>query len=207
MSGIIAQNTLDNSGLIKAPAGGGSWTFIKKLTASGDSNLTMVDGTADVVLDSTYKVYLFTFTNVHPSASPYARLTFNLSDDTGSTFAATKTTTCIRSEYNETGGTPLLDYHTGLDLAQSTSNQPLGSSLGSDSDQNTSGWLELYEPSSTTYVKHFMARVNETNYNDSIFDCLYGGYANTTSAIDGIKFQMASGNIDAGDFCLYGLTT
>ena len=206
MSGIIAQNTLDNSGLIKSPAGGGAWNFIKKLTASGDSDLTMVNGTADVVLDSTYKVYLFTFKNIHPSASPYARLTFNLSDDTGSTFAVTKTSTCARAEQNEGDGAALA-YNTALDLAQSTSNQFLGSSLGSDNDQNTGGWLELYEPSSTTYVKHFMARVNETNYNDSSFDCLYGGYANTTSAIDGIKFEMASGNIDAGDFCLYGLTT
>jgi len=206
MSGIVGQNTLDNSGLIKAPEGGGSWTFIKKLTASGDGSLTMVHGTADVVLDSTYKVYLFTFTNIHPSASPYARLEFNLSDDTGSSFAVTKTTTCLRAEHGEGGGEGLA-YNAALDLAQSTSNQSLGSSLGSDSDQNTSGWLELYEPSSTTFVKHFIARVNETNYNDSIFDLLYGGYANTTSAIDGIKFQMASGNIDAGNFCLYGLTT
>ena len=207
MSGIVGQNTLDNSGLIKAPAGGGAWNFIKKLTASGDSDLTMVNGTDDVVLDSTYKVYLFTFTNVHPSASPYARLTFNLSDDTGSTFAATKTTTCARAEHNESGSGGALAYNTSLDLAQSTSNQPLGSSLGSDNDQNTSGYLHLFNPSSTTFVKHYIARVNETNYNDSSFDCLYGGYANTTSAIDGIKVQMASGNIDAGDFCLYGLTT
>ena len=209
MSGIIAQNTLDNSGLIKSPAGGGAWNFIKKLTASGDSDLTMVNGTADVVLDSTYKVYLFTFTNVHPSASPYARLTFNLSDDTGSTFAVTKTSTCIRAEHGEGGGeSNALAYNTALDLAQSTSNQFLGSSLGSDSDQNTSGWLELYDLSSTTFVKHYIARVNETNYNDQSFDCLFGGYANTTSAIDGIKFEMSpSGNIDAGDFCLYGLTT
>ena len=207
MSGIIAQNTLDSSGLIKAPEGGGAWNFIKKLTASGDSDLTMVNGTDDVVLDSTYKVYLFTFTNVHPSASPHARLEFNLSDDTGSTFAVTKTSNCARAEQNESGSAGSFGYNTALDLAESTSNQPLGSSLGSDNDQNTSGYLHLFNPSSTTFVKHYIARVNETNYNDSSFDCLYGGYANTTSAIDGIKVQMASGNIDAGDFCLYGLTT
>jgi hypothetical protein len=206
MSGIIAQNTLDNSGLIKAPEGGGAWNFIKKLTASGDSDLTMVNGTDDVVLDSTYKVYLFTFKNIHPSIND-TRLEFNLSDDTGSTFAATKTTSCARAEHNESGSGGALAYNTSLDLAQSTSNQPLGSSLGSDNDQNTSGYLHLFNPSSTTFVKHFMARVNETNHNNSSFDLLYGGYANTTSAIDGIKFEMSSGNIDAGDFCLYGLTT
>ena len=66
MSGIIAQNTLDNSGLVKAPVGGGAWTFIKKLTASGDANLSFVNGTSDVVLNSTYKEYLFTFNNIHP---------------------------------------------------------------------------------------------------------------------------------------------
>ena len=64
MSGIIAQNTLDNSGLIKAPAGGGAWNFIKKLTASASSDLSFVDGT-DGVDFSSYDEHVFKFININ----------------------------------------------------------------------------------------------------------------------------------------------
>jgi hypothetical protein len=32
------------------------------------------------------------------------------------------------------------------------------------------------------------------------------GYGNTTSAVDAIRFQMSSGNIDAGQISLYGIS-
>ena len=40
---------------------GGNMVFIKKLTASSSGTLSFVDGASSVVLDSTYKEYLFTF--------------------------------------------------------------------------------------------------------------------------------------------------
>ena len=37
----------------------GSMVFIKKLTASSSATLSFVDGASSVVLDSTYKEYLY----------------------------------------------------------------------------------------------------------------------------------------------------
>ena len=42
-------------------------------------------------------------------------------------------------------------------------------------------------------------------FNFSI-DAFIAGYCNTASAIDGVQFNMDSGNIDAGTFKLYGVS-
>ena len=209
MSGIIAQNTLDSSGLIKSPeGGGGAWNFIKKLTASASSDLSFVDGTSDVVLDSTYKTYVFTFNNMHPETDN-VRFEMNMSADGGSNYNVTKTTTLFDVAHAEADNDARISYDPSGDLAQSTGYQLFGNNLGigNGSDESLSGELFLFNPSSTTYVKHFMSRVNLYGYVNYSFEVDIAGYANTTSAINAINFQMSSGNIDAGDICLYGIST
>ena len=205
MSGIIAQNTLDSSGLIKSPEGGGAWNFIKKLTASASSDLSFVDGTDDVVLDSTYKTYVFTFNNIHPSADSN-QFRINFSVDSGSNYNVTKTSTVWRA-FNSEGGSSYAGYVTTNDLAQGTGVQILASSLGADNDHTTQGYLHLFDPSSTTYVKHFICRISTTSSDDQIMDFYVAGYCNTTSAVDAAQFSMTTDNIDAGDICLYGIST
>ena len=209
MSGIIAQNTLDSSGLIKAQAGGGAWNFIKKLTASASSDLSFVDGTSDVVLDSTYKEYIFTFNNIHSDRTfdvAYSLdFQFNMSIDSGSNYNVTKTTTIFRSQHSEAGGDASLAYQTDKDLAQSTAFQNLGYGLGNDNDENASGILKLYNPSSTTHVKHFVSRINMNEYSGFSVDYNVAGYLNTTSAIDAIQFKMSSGEIQGGTIDLFGV--
>ena len=183
--------------------GPGSMVFIKKLTASASSTLSFVDGTSDVVLDDTYKEYLFTFNNIHP-ATDDVKLTVGFRD--GSTaYDATKTTTFFDAEHNEADGTTALSYSTGDDLAQSTSFQPVTKAIGNGNDESCAGTLHLFSPSSTTFVKHFYSRVNMYYSGDYTFDCFMAGYCNTTTAIDGVQFKMSSGNMDAGDICLYGI--
>ena len=63
---------LNNKAVSNATAFGsisslGSMTFIKKLTASSSGTLSFVDGASGVVLDNTYKEYVFTFKNIHPA--------------------------------------------------------------------------------------------------------------------------------------------
>ena len=208
MSGIIAQNTLDNSGLIKSPEGGGAWNFIKKLTASSSATLSFVDGTSDVVLDSTYKMYLFTFNNIHPSAT--ADLTFNMSIDTGSNYNVTKTTTLFWAAHNESDVAAEIDYLAAQDLAQGTGFQIIGYQITTMNDACGSGYLHLFNPSSTTFVKHFMGNANVVSIDPSdpySINTYCAGYGNTTSAVDAVQFKMSTGNIDSGDICLYGLTT
>jgi hypothetical protein len=189
-------------------AGGGNMVFIKKLTASSSSTLTFHNGTSDVVLDSTYKEYLFTFKHIHPSAE--SDLLFQANAVGASGFNETITSTFFRAYHNEADSDTTLAYVGGLDQAQGTGFSTLTDGIGSSSgtvnnDDNASGYLRLFNPSSTTFVKHFMGVTNQQNPAVYSVNNYFAGYFNTTSAIDEIQFKMASGNIDAGDICLYGI--
>ena len=199
MSGIVAQNILDNTGLIKASSGGAvGLTFISKQTASSSATLSFTSG-----IDSTYKEYLFTFNNMHPATD---NVTFQVNfRDGGSDFDATKTTTFFRAFHAENDSAAALAYQDNH-LAQGTGFQTLAE-CGNDNDQCTSGTLTLFEPSSTTFVKHFISDFNFVNGSDFSMNTRSAGYCNVTDAIDGVQFKMNSGNTDSGDICLYGLTT
>jgi len=185
-------------------AGGGNMVFIKKLTASSSGTLSFVDGASSVVLDSTYKEYLFTFKNIHPATdSTYFQVNFR---DGGTDYDATKTTTFFRAYHDEGDTSTALEYRTADDLAQGTGVQRLAGGVGNGNDENTAGYLHLFNPSSTTFVKHFIARtIQNEGSSDMAVDTYIAGYCNVTAAIDGVQFSMASGNIDAGDICLYGI--
>ena len=202
---------LNNRGVRSVTAFGslssGAMTFIKKLTASSSANLSFVDGSSDVVLDNTYKEYLFTFKNMHP-ATGGSEFLVNFSTDSGSNYNVTKTTTSFRTFHQESGGGGNISYDTGRDLAQSTSDFELGHDVTDDDDGSISGYLHLFNPSSTTFVKHFIACTNthqEDGSNRASIENLKAGYCNTTSAVDGVIFKFSSGNVDAGDICLYGI--
>ena len=200
---------LNNKAVSNATAFGsisslGSMTFIKKLTASGSATLSFVDGTDGVVLDDTYKEYVFTFKNIHPQTDS-VDFQFNLSTDTGSNYNVTKTTTTFQTYHNEADSFTNLSYGDAFDLAQSTDYQMITDNVGNDNDQNVVGYLQLFNPSSDTFVKHFICKSQSVTQNDISFNLNIAGYGNTTSAVDGIRFQMSSGNIDAGDICLYGI--
>ena len=200
---------LNNNGVKNATAFGsittsGAMTFIKKLTASSSATLSFVDGTSDVVLDNTYKEYMFTFNNMHP-ASDAVNFVFNGSIDSGSNYNVTKTTSFFNAYHFENDSSNALTYNASQDLAQSTDFQILEDSVGNDNDQSCVGYLHLFNPSSTTFVKHFIGVTNQQNPAVYSVNNYFAGYFNTTSAIDEIQFKMASGNIDAGDICLYGI--
>ena len=182
----------------------GSMVFIKKLTASSSGTLSFVDGSDGVVLDSTYKEYVFTFNNMHP-ATDAVTFQFNLSTDGGSNYNVTKTTTWFQSFHNESDSSTGLSYETGYDLAQSTSDQPIVYQVGNGSDEQVSGMVQIFNPSSTTFVKHFIGRCSSYYYTNGNLCGHFAGYGNTTSAVDAVQFKFGSGNIDAGDICLYGI--
>ena len=185
-------------------AGGGNMVFIKKLTASSSGTLSFVDGASSVVLDSTYKEYLFTFNNIHPETNNI-NFTFNMSVDSGSNYNVTKTTAGFEVFHVEDDSDAGLQYLTDSDLAQGTGFQRLSRESGSDADQSISGSLHLFNPSSTTFVKHFISRISNSQSSDVALSYGFAGYGNTTSAVDAMQFKMSSGNIDAGDICLYGI--
>jgi len=200
-SGVITSSAVNNTSLgnITDLSLGGSLILISEQTASASSSISFTSG-----IDSTYDEYWFIFNNIHP-ANDVVTLLFNGSTDGGSNYNVTKTTTFFQAYHDEGDAATVLDYTTTTDLAQSTAYQNLGYSLGSDNDENASGILKLYNPSSTTYVKHFVSRINMTEYSGFSIDYNVAGYFNTTSAINGVDFKMSSGNIDAGTIQMFGV--
>ena len=183
----------------------GSMVHIKTLTASGSSTLSFVHGASDVVLDGTYPIYQFKFIDIHPSETGELNFLFNLSSDSGSNYNVTKTTTVFKAQHGEDGNNANMEYVASKDLAQGTGFQALSMDLGYGNDESLSGCLTLFNPSSTTFVKHFIARTTHYMYSSRAVDFYGAGYGNTTSAVDAVQFKINSGNIDAGDICLYGI--
>jgi len=206
MTGIVAQNVGRTSGLIKAASGGGGvWTLIKTLTSSGsDGTLDFVDGSDDVTLDSTYPIYVFKFINMHPGTHDVLFM-MNLSEDGGSNWNVTKTTTLWYTGHDEADSSTSLAYWASKDLAQGTGYQTISLHPGTDNDQSCSGEMWLFNPSSTVFVKHFMSTLNTYYHNDYTYSTFCAGYGNTTSAVDGVSFKMESGEIQGGKIKLYGL--
>jgi len=182
----------------------GSMIFIKKLTASSSGTLDFVNGTSDVVFDSTYKEYVFTFNNIHPQTDE-AHLTFQADTGTNTNYNQTITSTFFRAYHDEADNNTELAYITAQDLAQSTSFKQLNHKQGNGNDESAAGTLQIFNPASTTFVKHFIGRNQYYYYDDYSMDVFTAGYFNTTTALTRVRFKMSSGNIDAGDICLYGI--
>jgi hypothetical protein len=207
MSGIVTQNVLGNSGLVKAvEAGGGAWTEIKTLTSDGsDATLSFVNGTDDVVLDSTYPIYCFRFINIHPETDAvYFQFQGNAAG--GSGYNETITSTYFVAWHMESDSSAGLSYGgAAADLAQETSPQRLSQNVGNDNDQAVSGELYLFAPSDTTFVKQFISRSTTIADDNGPVNVHMGGYFNTTTAIDEIQFTMSSGEIQGGKIKLFGI--
>jgi hypothetical protein len=188
------NNVTDFAGI----AGGGTLVLLSTQTASASANISFTTG-----IDSTYDEYIFKFINIHPATD--SGLTFNGSTDGGSNYNVTKTTTVFKAHHKEDDTSTDLSYRTGEDLAQSTAYQRLTNyDIDTDNDSSTSGYLHIFSPSDTTFVKHFIANTNQCNFTYSV-NTYVAGYFNTTSAINAIRFQMSSGNIDDGIIKMYGV--
>ena len=182
----------------------GAFTHIKTLTASNTSTMSFVHGSSAVVLDSTYPIYVFKFLHIHFSGETLMQ--FQGSTNGGSSYGVTITSTAFRARHYESDGLAQLGYRDGDDLAQSTSFQNLNSNIGGDDDHNTSGTLTIFNPSSTTFVKHFMSNLNTTASTPNSSNEFMAGYFNTTSALN--AFQFATDNSETfatGKIKLYGI--
>ena len=207
---ISAGTTIFDAGSVNA---GGAMTFIKKITASSSSTISFVHGSSSVVFDGTYKQYLFTFNNLHPAANACDFL-FQFSINGGSSYGVSMTSTYGQSQHYENGSNAALNYRSGSinALGNSTNFQSLSTAdgIGDDNDQCLSGTLTVFNPASTTFVKHWMADCAHYSNDNGALRSLVSGYVNTTSAVNAIQFKMNNGgsdqNTDSGDICLYGIS-
>lgn len=202
----ISNQSLSSISSLPATLPTGALTLINTTTISaGTSSVSFTSG-----IDSTYDSYIFKFINIHPSRND-DDFAINFSTDGGSNYNVTKTTSLFRAYHFENDSAAVLQYQSAQDLAQSTAFQQLTDNLGNGADESMSGTLQLFNPSSTTFVKHFISRTSGYYEGDANFDYYIAGYANTTSAINAVQFQMqddsnnARGNIDDGIIKLYGV--
>ena len=177
----------------------GSMTLLQTQTASSSAGVSFTTN-----IDSTYKKYEIHFTDVHGSNDD-ENLQFNMTTD-GTNWNVTKTTTYFVAYHNEAGNDTSLQYEGSRDLAQGTGFQNLNDRLGADNDQCVAGVFQLYNPSSTTFVKHYLCRSSAYQAPDYNKQAFSAGYGNTTSAVTGIQFKMSAGTIDTGTFKLYGIS-
>jgi hypothetical protein len=185
-----------------ANASGGTLILLSTQTASASATISFTTG-----LDSTYDEYIFKFINIHP-ATNNTHFSFNGSTDAGSNYNVTKTTSNFRAYHQEDGlNVNTLTYESAFDLAQSTAFQELAYNAGNNNDDNSTGSLTLFNPSSTTYVKHFISTLSYSHTTASAgeINSYIAGYFNTTSAINAIQFKFNTGNIDDGIIKLYGV--
>ena len=177
----------------------GNLVFISRSTASSSSSLSITSN-----INSTYKEYIFFFNNMHPATNDTS-FNVNFSIDGGSNYNVTKTTTYFRSVHDEADSYTAVAYETSRDLAQGTGYQNLSSGIDADDDGSVSGYLHLFDPSNTTFVKHFISVTNAMVHANYCMTDFCAGYGNTTSAINAIDFKMTSGAIDSGTIDMYGV--
>ena len=196
----INDTSVANLTELENVAAGGAMNLISEQTASSSASISFTSG-----IDSTYPIYKFEFINIHPATDNHY-FQMNGSTNGGSSYGVTKTTTLFRSAHQESGVTVQIAYQPGQDQAQSTSDKILYNGLGANAEESLSGEMYLFNPSSTTFVKHFMVRVQGKEASPGSFEYYASGYFNTTSAINAIIFRMGSGNLDDGTIKLYGIS-
>jgi hypothetical protein len=190
-SGILTASAVTNTTVedvtsFDNAASSATLVLLSTQTASASANISFTTG-----LDSTYDEYIFKFINMHPATNG-VEFQFNMSTDGGSSYNVAKTTTTFEASQNEAGSSTNLTYQAGDDLAQGTGFQELSDGIGNENDECNAGTLTLFNPSSTTYVKHFIATTNMYNGGDFSVNDFTAGYGNTTSAVNAIQFKMSS---------------
>ena len=199
------NNSLSAITTLPASISGGAMTLISEQTASSSASISFS-------LDNSYDKYEFKFIDINAQTNG-ANFQFNFSTDGGSNYNVTKTSSFFIAQNRENGTNSSLQYQGfGRDLAQSTSDQRLSSEgAGDDNNQNLNGSLNIYNPSSSVFVKHYIGNSANRKYSSNQLTYLqmtsyYAGYGNTTSPINSIIFRMSSGNIDAGTIKMYGVS-
>ena len=175
----------------------GKMTLLQTQTASSSASISFTSN-----IDSTYPIYVFKFINIHSSAD--ASFTFQADTGTNTNYNQTITSSAFNAYHYENDGATALTYNANKDLAQSSNFQRIGT-LNSENDDSCNGILHIFQPSDTTFVKHFLCVMNSSAVTPATYNDFVGGYLSTTNALTRFQFKMSTGNIDSGTIKLYGI--
>ena len=198
--GVISNGTtLLDAGALDGGVAIGDMILLSTATASSSATIDFTSG-----IDSTYKEYIFKYIDIHPQTDT-ASFTFQTDTGTNTSYNQTVTSAFFQVIHAEGDGSEEVSYNTGNDHAQQTSFQIIAENVNADNDGCVAGTLHLFEPSSTTFVKHFFTNSELNTANNLCMNVYASGYFNTTTALTRVRFKMSSGNIDAGTIKLYGI--
>jgi len=194
------NNSLSTISSLPASISSGAMTLLSTQTASSSSTISFTSG-----IDNTYNEYVFKFYDVHPATDDQA-FAFQVDTGTNTSYNQTITSTFFNAQHDESDSNTYLMYRTSGDQAQGSSFQRLTEGSGNDSDQSCTGTLHLFNPSDTTFVKHFIAQTHNAHSGNYAMNNFIAGYVNTTTALTRVRFKFESGNIDSGVIKLYGIS-
>ena len=200
--GVISNGTtLLDAGALDSGIATGAMTLLSTTTASSSATISFTSG-----IDSTYDSYVFKFYEIHP-ATDNQQFAFQADTGTNTNYNTQITSSAFRAYHIESGSDQGLGYVAGEDQAQGTAFQKLtaGGTVGADADQNASGELQIFSPSSSTFVKHFIGRSSGSHASNYATDFYVAGYVNTTTALTRVQFKFESGAIASGKIKLYGI--
>jgi hypothetical protein len=198
--GVISNGTtLLDAGALTGGIATGSLILLSTQTASASATISFTTG-----IDDTYDSYVFKFINIHP-ATASSKFTFQADTGTNTNYNQAITSTAFQAYHTEGDSGAALAYEGGNDQPQGTAFQPLSVEVGADADQSAVGKLTIFDPSSSTFVKHFISTINSYTPTPNTQNDFIAGYFNTTTAITRFQFKMSSGNIDSGIIKLYGV--
>jgi len=176
----------------------GDVVLLSTQTASGASEISFTSG-----ITSTYGEYIFKVYNFNPGTDT-TNLQFEVSDDAGSSYGLTKTSSSFYTYHKEDDSAAALAYNGTLDIAEGSGAQGVVYGVGNGADESAAGELHLFNPSSTTYVKHYISKFTSLRDDDQNSVWFIGGYVNDTSAVTALKFTASSGTFD-GKFKMWGV--
>ena len=199
MAVVSNGTTIIDAGALGSGVATGKMILLATQTASGSANLSFTSG-----IDDTYDSYVFKFINMHPATNE-TQFAFQVDTGTNTSYNQTITSSFFRSIHSEDNSSAALQYKTEQDQNQGTAFQKICINVGNENDESCAGTLTLFNPSSATFVKHFIAHTNTYRGENQCETGFLGGYVNTTTALTRVQFKMYSGNIDSGVIKLYGI--
>ena len=185
---------------LPAAVSGGAWNLLETQTASSSATISFTSN-----IDSTYNEYVFKFYDIHPETDD-TDLQFQVDTGTNTNYNQAMTTSCFDAYHIGGGSSTFLGYVSNRDQAQGTSFQSISQDVGNENDETLAGYLHIFAPSNTTYVKNFLARTQTHYSGDGNLDFYTSGYINTTTAITRVQFKMENGDMDSGVIKLYGVS-
>ena len=197
-AGGNAVFTSNGSGVVSGvnSAFGSAQVLVDSTTCSNTASVTYT-------LSNTYNEYVFDCITINP-VTDNVSIQFQVSND-GTNYNKEIQSSFYVAYNTETGSPTDLVYDGLHDQALGTSFQTIFKEVGNDADQACVVKLHLFNPASTTFVKNFYARGTGTLYHQYVQDQFTAGYINDTAAMTSIRFQMSSGNINAGKIKMYGI--